>query len=110
MNSKGLKVLVVIFILIIIAHFTFIIYQKSYSWGSCDYSKYRYLNCELGCNSKLVVDKRAYATLKEKVKSLIKNSTDDGDVSTVSVYLRDLENGPTLCINEHEQFVPASLL
>lgn len=45
-----------------------------------------------------------------KVESLIEVHRSSGDVSHVSVYFRDLMNGPLFGIREREPFVPASLL
>lgn len=47
---------------------------------------------------------------KYKVSAIIDVHLSSGDVSHVSVYFRDLNNGPLFGINEKEPFTPASLL
>lgn len=47
---------------------------------------------------------------KYKVEELISVHRSSGDASHVSVYFRDLMNGPLFGINEKEPFTPASLL
>lgn len=76
---------------------------------SCGTSKFTYINPELGC-AESISDQRGYAELKSRLEDFIREKTESGDVSTVSIYFRDLKNGPTLGINEHENFAPASLL
>lgn len=44
------------------------------------------------------------------IERFIQDQTASGDVSRVSVYFRDLQDGPTMGIGENEFFVPASLL
>lgn len=46
--------------------------------------------------------------IKKNVEKIIENHS--SDVSDVSVYYRDLNNGPWFGINEKDQFAPASLL
>lgn len=76
----------------------------------CARSSFQYINKELACGGSLVVKKHAYAELKTKLEDFIQSKTNEKEVSEVSVYFRDLENGPTLGINEHANFAPASLL
>lgn len=47
-------------------------------------------------------------TMKSEVNNLINSY--DGRVDEVSVYFRDLNNGPSFGINENDKFSPASLL
>ncbi len=76
----------------------------------CDI-QYKYINGELACGgASYIVSKEGYAELKQKIEQFIRAKTDEGKVSNVAIYFRDLENGPTLGINEHDKFVPASLL
>lgn len=48
--------------------------------------------------------------LKRNIKYLIDEQTSDGNVLYVSVYFRDLLNGPWFSINQKIRFIPASLL
>ncbi|MCX5714819.1 MAG: class A beta-lactamase-related serine hydrolase [Candidatus Omnitrophica bacterium] len=45
-----------------------------------------------------------------KLKKYIKNQIEYNNATLISVYLRDLNNGPWIGINENEKFAPASLL
>ncbi|MDD5292217.1 MAG: class A beta-lactamase-related serine hydrolase [Candidatus Omnitrophica bacterium] len=48
--------------------------------------------------------------IKYKIEDYIKNKTRDKKIAHVSVYIRDLNNGPWIGVNEDEGFSPASLL
>ncbi len=48
--------------------------------------------------------------LKGKILGIINKSKEEGGVDTVSIYYRDLLNGPIFSINEKETFSPASIL
>lgn len=76
----------------------------------CDLSKYRYINAELRCKSKQIVDKRGYIELKQDLLKFIQEKKKENVITDVSIYFRDLQNGPTLGIDEYSQFSPASLL
>lgn len=71
---------------------------------------YPFLNPYFACEKKPQISKVSLnafrITLQEKITQLISR----GDATHVSVYLVDLLNGPTLGINQNEQFQPASLL
>ncbi|MGE5425974.1 MAG: serine hydrolase [Bacillota bacterium] len=71
-------------------------------------SGYRHISPLLGC-----ADFRGGAvlsSLQEKIEAVIKSKKASGDISHASIYIRDLNNGPWLGINENEMFTPASLL
>lgn len=59
---------------------------------------------------KFFVKKSSYASLKSKIDSFIQSKKSQNEITDLSVYFRDLDNGPTLGINEHTSFAPASLL
>ncbi|TAN45457.1 MAG: serine hydrolase [Nitrospirae bacterium] len=65
------------------------------------------LECEL---AKDTIEEEEKLPSKDKIIELIKNKTKDYKLAHVSVYFRDLNNGPWLGINEDEKFAPASLL
>lgn len=77
---------------------------------SCDKSEFKYISPNLFCGNEYVVSKSAYASMKDTIVKLIKEKQNKGQASTVSVYFRDLEDGPTLGIDEHDTYAPASLL
>lgn len=69
-----------------------------------------YINYDLACEGKKVVSKSNYAAMKTDLLDFIERKKQEGVVTDISIYFRDLHNGPTLGINEHEVFSPASLL
>ncbi|MBP9714924.1 MAG: serine hydrolase [Candidatus Pacebacteria bacterium] len=77
---------------------------------ACDKFKYKYINPDLVCDDKTIVSKKSYRELKVKVEDFISLETKAGKITNASIYFRDLQNGPTLGINEYEEFSPASLL
>jgi beta-lactamase class A len=64
----------------------------------------------LDCGTKAEFMPGNIAKIKEKTEEEIKKKTADGEVSIVSMYFRDLNNGPAFGINEGEKFTPASLM
>jgi len=79
---------------------------KSESCGA----DYQWLNPALGCSSKPVISKAVYRVFRDKLTLQIDAWKKEGRVEEVAVFFRDLENGPTFGINDHEKFIPASLL
>ena len=77
--------------------------------GSC-VADYKWLNQALTCKDKPAISKAAYLTLRIKIEEQIAIWEKEDRVEKVAVFFRDLENGPTLGINDREKFVPASLL
>lgn len=59
---------------------------------------------------KPIINKAEYANLRALLETYIKQKKDSGTISDVGIYFRDLENGPTLGINEYKGFISASLL
>lgn len=71
--------------------------------------KYSYINSSLGCSiSKF--NKSSPIVLNDNLNAFINSEKQKGNVSEVSVYFRDLKDGPVLGINENDLFVSASLL
>lgn len=70
---------------------------------------YEYINplleCELG---KEYIPK--YASLEKKISEKISEISDKNPDIALSLYFRNMNNGPWLGINEKEKFIPASLL
>ncbi len=71
---------------------------------------YTLINPLLECNLTDVAEKGELKELEEGLVNLIGDLKDEGLVSDVSLYFRDLNNGPTFGINEKDKFAPASLL
>jgi beta-lactamase class A len=66
------------------------------------------LECEVNGNESYLPAK--IKDTEEKVSKLINEYLKQGSVDHVSVYFRDLNNGPWFGIGEDEEFTPASLL
>ncbi len=77
---------------------------------SCDKTGLRYVNPDLICGNKMIIKKSSYNQLKNKLLLYIEDKKQEEKIANISIYFRDLQNGPTLGINEHELFSPASLL
>lgn len=69
-----------------------------------------YINPEISCGEKPVVNKKSYAEFRKKLVEFIDLQRAAGNITHASVYFRDLHYGPTLGINEYESYSPASLL
>lgn len=65
------------------------------------------LDCEEG---EVLLNQKEFGSLKGKLQDTIENEKAAGYVTDVSIYFRDLNNGPTFGINADEDFSPASLL
>lgn len=65
------------------------------------------LECEIAKEHELFDELTPF---KGKIEDLLKQKTGNYRLSHVSVYFRDLNNGPWFGINEKERFSPASLL
>lgn len=72
---------------------------------------YQFINPLLECE--IAGDQIEFSELtpfKDKMTALVKKKIGDKTYTHVSVYFRDLNNGPWVGINEKEPFAPASLL
>jgi beta-lactamase class A len=72
-------------------------------------SEYKYINPLLDC-ADTEIDSFVYGNIKKKINSLIKNNIANNKVTEVSLYFRDLNNGPWFGYNDEEKFSPASLM
>jgi len=71
---------------------------------------YKFINPLLECDiAQGRIDKLIHS-FKDGLSALIEEIKNSGMVTDVSVYFRDLNNGPWYGINEKEKFLPASLL
>ncbi len=73
-------------------------------------TNYKYINPLLECETFSTSGTKELTPLKSKLNELISQQINSGLVNSVSVYFRDLNNGPWFGINEEEKFSPASLL
>jgi beta-lactamase class A len=62
------------------------------------------LECDVG------IEQKELQRFEDEVEELVGNLIETGKADSVSVYFRDLNNGPWFGINERERFSPASLL
>lgn len=76
---------------------------------SCN-GDYYFINPSFKCGTHHAIDKRGYIELKAELTTLIEDKKKEGKVDYVAIYFRDLESGPTLGINDRQDFIPASLL
>ncbi len=65
---------------------------------------------DIRCNKTYVIDKAEYTALKARIVNYLNAEKAAGDIARAGVYFRDLDNGPTMGINDTDKFVPASLL
>ncbi len=72
--------------------------------------RFLFLNPNVNCGTKPVIDKSNPRILHESLSKLIESKKSSGEVDEVSVHFRDLIGGPSLGINEDELFIAASLL
>jgi beta-lactamase class A len=71
---------------------------------------YKYINPILECNLSSEISQKFLRPFENKIDDYIQTALASGDVSHVSVYFRDLNNGPWFGISENEDFHPSSLL
>jgi beta-lactamase class A len=70
---------------------------------------YEFISPLLECNSKLIPPK-FFNQLKNNLSSAVESEKNKGNASKISLYYRDLSNGPWFGIDENEKFFSASLL
>lgn len=73
-------------------------------------SEYEFINPLLECESFSEGNFLRSKELEESVHKLIDRIGRDSDVGHLSIYFRDMNNGPWMGFNEGEKFTPASLL
>jgi beta-lactamase class A len=64
----------------------------------------------LECESSSFSDNIVFDSLKDELFSQIDKLKTSGQLSSISIYIRDLNNGPWLGIKEKDDFSPASLI
>ncbi len=70
---------------------------------------YQYINPLLECEIAQDKEFKEYVSLKKEIEDYIEKVREDKKATEVSVYFRDLNDGPWFGVNEHEEFSPASL-
>lgn len=81
-----------------------------YVYMHCDTTGLQYINKNMLCKEQPAVRKHGYAGLKRDLEEFISSKKDTGSATEISIYFRDLQFGPTLGLDEHAVFAPASLL
>ncbi|MCW5906745.1 MAG: serine hydrolase [Chitinophagales bacterium] len=71
---------------------------------------YRYINPLLECDNYRSSKGTKVTILQQKVQEYINEKLNERSASIISIYFRDLNNGPWIGINENENYSPASLL
>ena len=72
---------------------------------------YRFINPLLECEvAKDAIAERELRPFKHKIVALVDQALQSKKIEYISIYFRDLNNGPWFGINEKENFTPASLL
>lgn len=71
---------------------------------------YKYINPLLECDTNAVSSDTNLDQLRNSVNNYINQKTKTKEVTHVSVYYRDMNNGPWFGINQNELFSPASLI
>lgn len=76
----------------------------------CYGQMFSHLNASLSCGTAYRIQKSSFAIFEKDLKTFVDDEIALGEVETISIYVRDLYNGPVLNINGSEEFAPASLL
>lgn len=72
--------------------------------------RYRFVNPLLECDSYVASETELLISLRVKLKELVQQLENDHQVTDISVYYRDLNNGSWIGVNENLSFAPASML
>lgn len=73
-------------------------------------SEYKFINPLLECDTIENMSNKEINDIKSQVQVLINKELSEKNLDFISVYFRDLNNGPWFGINEKEEFIPGSLL
>lgn len=71
---------------------------------------YEFVNPLLECQGSEKYISRELAGFREKVEGIVEEEIGKGKATEISVYFRDLNNGPWFGVNEDQVFLPGSLL
>jgi beta-lactamase class A len=79
------------------------------STSSCG-AEYSLLNPALRCENRAAGSEWSYETIRNDIIDTIEEYRSAGKIDKVSVYFRELDNGPRFGIEDSREFFPASLL
>jgi beta-lactamase class A len=71
---------------------------------------YQFISPLLECDISTPTENSLYSQIRTDIDSIINNNLENKTIIHASIYLRDLNNGPWLGVNEREYFSPASLV
>lgn len=84
--------------------------EKSHELKEIRESGYKFISPLLECQDLASSNRSGMIILEKKLKDFIAQVKAEKRASHVSIYFRDLSNGPWIGINENEPYSPASLL
>jgi beta-lactamase class A len=87
-----------------------IINPKTNTTETRNQENYKFINPLLECESAEFSQNAALEPLKKQLTKTVEQLKNSDQITFASVYLRDLNDGPWLGINEKENFSPASLV
>lgn len=87
-----------------------ILVGRFYYGNICLSNSFKFINKDLACEDSFIVKKYGYSELKARLNDFIQEEVNKRELIHASIYFRDLISGPTLGLNEHTEFAPASLL
>lgn len=71
---------------------------------------FKFINPLLECDNYRASKRTRIVQLEAKLKEYVQKQLDEKNALLISIYFRDLNNGPWVGINENENYSPASLL
>lgn len=74
------------------------------------FENYAFLSDEVDCNVAYAIDKSSYRALREALGDEVARRVASGEITSASVFFRDLKRGPTFGVNEYDALFPATLL
>lgn len=114
LSKKNHLFLIPILVLLIVGVFILGRYSNSLSIGKYTESRnqgdYKFINPLLECESANFSQNAALEALRTQLNKKVDQLENSHQLSFASIYIRDLNNGPWLGINEKENFSPASLV
>lgn len=84
--------------------------EKNASLSEIRSGGYKFINPLLECEGFHSLNKNNFAKLENEINDYVETAIKKGDVNHISVYYRDLNNGPWFGINENYNYMPASLM
>ncbi len=70
---------------------------------------YKFINPLLDCDNFHTADNSKMASLKKELSNYANDALTKKSIDHISIYYRDLNNGPWLGINEHDNYSPANV-